>query len=115
MGFSRSTYFAYGVHVPIDGPAWEEGDRVQTELQRIKASGGCPDVGYLTAGNYDADMLFLVTRSDEVDLGTFEHVTPQTATADQLADWDRQLIAAAMALGYTDTSAPGWLVVPDLS
>jgi hypothetical protein len=113
MGMSNSTYFAYGIHVTTDQHAWEESDRVQSELPKIKAA--CPDVGYLSAGDYDQDFFFLVTKSSEVELGTFEHVTPQTASPEQLADWDRQLIAAAMELGYTDTSAPGWFVVPDLS
>lgn len=114
MGMYHSTYFAYGIHIPTgDRPAWEESERADTELPKIKA--GCPDVGHLSAGDYDRDMFFLVTKSTEVDLGGFEHVTPQTATPEQIAEWDRQLIAAAMALGYTDTSAPGWLVVPDCS
>lgn len=113
MGFDHSTYFAYGIHVTTDRYAWHESDHAETELPKIKKD--CPDVGYLTAGDYDRDMFFLVTRSNEVGLGKFEHVTPQTASPEQIADWDRQLIAAAMALGYRDTSAPGWLVIPDCS
>jgi hypothetical protein len=113
MGMSHSTYFAYGIHVTTGQHAWLESERADEELPKIKAA--CPDVGHLSAGNYDADMFFLVTKCSEVSLGKFEHVTPQTAGAEQIADWDRQLIAAAMALGYTDASAPGWLVVPDLS
>lgn len=113
MGFHHSTYFAYGIHVKTDTYPWEEGERAEDVLKQHKAT--CPDVGHLSAGDYDRDMFFLVTKCDEVSLGKFEHVTPQTATAEQLADWDRQLIAAAMALGYADTSAPGWLVVPDLA
>jgi hypothetical protein len=113
MGCYHSTYFAYGIHIPGDGSAWEEAERADDELKKIKAD--CPDVGHLSAGDYDRDFFFLVTKCSEVRLGKFEHVTPQTATAEQLADWDRQLIAAATALGYANTSAPGWLVVPDLS
>lgn len=113
MGMYHSTYFAYGIHIPTDRPAWEESERAETELAKIK--GQCPDVGHLEAGDYDRDMFFLTTKCTSVDLGGYEHVTPQTATAEQYADWDRQLIGAAMALGYKDTSAPGWFVVPDLS
>lgn len=113
MGFSRSTYFAYGIRINTDQYAWEEADHAETELPKIKSA--CPDLGHLSAGDYDQDDFFLVTRCNTVELGTFIHVTPQTATPERIADWDRQLIAAAMALGYTDTSAPGWLVVPDCS
>lgn len=113
MGYYHSTYFAYGLHVSVEGPAWEESERAETELPKIKDR--CPDIGHLEAGDYDRDHFFLVTKCSSVDLGKFEHVTPQTASPEQIADWDRQLIAAAMSLGYTDTSAPGWFVVPDLS
>lgn len=113
MGFSRSTYFAYGARITTDQYAWQEAEHIEAELPKYNAA--CPDVGHLTAGDYDADMVFLVTQSREVELGEYEHVTPQTATPEQIADWDRQLIAAAMALGYEDMSAPGWLVVPDCS
>jgi len=113
MGYYHSTYFAYGIHIPLEGPAWKEAERADERLPTIKAD--CPDVGHLEAGDYDRDHFFLTTKCDSVDLGKFEHVTPQTASPEQIADWDRQLIAAAMALGYKDTSAPGWFVVPDLS
>lgn len=114
MGMYHSTYFAYGIHVPVEGSAWEESERADDVLPKIKAA--CPDVGHLSAGDYDRDRFFLVTKCDEVDLGNFAHVTPQTATAEQLADWNRQLAEAAERLGYGEnTGAPGWIVVPDLS
>jgi hypothetical protein len=113
MGHDHSTYFAYGIHVTTDQYAWHESEHADTELPKIKDR--CPNIGYLTAGDYDQDMFFLTTKCTSVELGEFEHVTPQTASPEQIADWDRQLIAAAMALGYTDVSAPGWFVVPDLS
>lgn len=116
MGMDHSTYFAYGVHIPISEYAWEETERLDKELTPLADQ--CPDVGYLTAGDYDADRLFLVTKSDEVKLGTFEHVTPNTVTPEQIADWNRQLATAVHALGYADLpdlDAPGWLCVPDVS
>jgi len=117
MGMYHSTYFAYGVHVPpIEGKyAWAEAEHVEAELPQHKEQS--PDVGYLTAGDYDEDFLFLTTECTEVDLGQWEHVTPQSHTPERLADWDRQLAAAVEALGYSDrdVSAPGWLCIPDLS
>ncbi|MFI0915226.1 hypothetical protein [Streptomyces abikoensis] len=111
MGMYHATYFAYGIHVTIDIHAWEEAERIDAELPRDR----CPDVGHLSAGDYDCDMLFLVTKATEVALGKFEHVTPNTTTAEQLADWNRQLAEAAAALGYGRITEPGWLIVPDLS
>ncbi|WP_405794076.1 hypothetical protein [Streptomyces sp. NBC_01506] len=113
MGMYHSTYFAYGIHVVTDQHGWQASEHAETELPKVKDR--CPNVGYLTAGNYDEDMLFLVTESTEVDLGKFEHVTPARVSAEQQADWDRQLAEAARALGYGEFSSAGWLVVPDLS
>ncbi|MYY08811.1 hypothetical protein GT204_07815 [Streptomyces sp. SID4919] len=112
MGFHHSTYFAYGTHIPTSH-AWDEADRIDTVLARVWDI--CPAVGHLTAGDYDRDRLFLVTHSTEVSLGAYEHVTPDAYPPEQIADWTRQIAAAADALGYTALAAPGWLVVPDLS
>lgn len=113
MGFSHSTYFAYGIHIPTNRPAGYEADHTEDTLPTVKAT--CPDVGYLQAGDYDREMFFLVTHCEEIDLGKFEHVTPDRITAEQRADWDRQLAAAAQSLGYDNASAPGWLAIPDMS
>jgi hypothetical protein len=111
MGMYHSTYFAYGVHVA----GGDDHERLEEEFPKHK--GQIPDVGYLFAGNYDRDQLFLTTVCTEVDLGEWKHVTPQSHTAEQLAAWDRQLSDAVDLLGYGDraVSAPGWLCVPDLS
>ncbi|MEU0808751.1 hypothetical protein [Streptomyces sp. NPDC005970] len=113
MGYYHSTYFAYGFRIPDGGAPWQLAERLEAELPKLK--GQCPDVGFLQAGDYDRDMTFLVTQSDEVDLGKFKTVTPQTATAEQYAAWGEQLRAAAVVLGVDEIPEPGWLVVPDLS
>lgn len=116
MGMYHSTYFGYGILIPVDGPPWQEAERLEEELKKLKDQ--CPDVGYLQAGNYDDDMTFLVTTSDEIDLGTYKFVSPETHSAEHLADWDRQLATAIDALGYREKigpASPGWLCVPDLS
>ena len=111
MGMYHSTYFAYGFQIPDTHPGALE-DLDDQLRQHNEQHGG--DVGYLNAGNYDQDMTFLVTHSTEVSLGKFEHVTPQTYSAEQYEAWNRELKAAAKALGVV-TREPGWLVVPDLS
>ncbi|MFI8351250.1 hypothetical protein [Streptomyces sp. NPDC085596] len=103
MGMYHSTYFAYGVRIPDTDPEHIE----ETELGE--------GVGYLLAGDYDRDMTFLTTQCKEVDLGEFQHVTPQTADDEQRAAWDQALRTAAARLGVEPQSEPGWFVVPDLS
>lgn len=113
MGMYHSTYFAYGVHVDVS--TYGESERIDEELRKHRDQ--LPNVGFLMAGNYDDDQLFLTTACTEVGLGKWEHVTPHSHTAEQMDTWNRQLAAAVEALGYGDraVSAPGWLCVPDLS
>jgi hypothetical protein len=114
MGYYHSTYFAYGLRIPIDAHPWTETDRIDAELATLKAE--CPDVGHLTAGDYDRDMLFLVTESDEIALGKYGRA--MSATPEKCADWDRQLRNAVDQLGYghlRDLEEPGWICIPDLS
>lgn len=117
MGMYHTTYFAYGIHVPlIEGRyAWAEAEHCDITLLQHKEQ--FPDVRYLTAGDYDEDCLFITTQCRAVEYGEWVHVTPQTHTGVQLAEWNRQLCAAVEALGYgdRDVSAPGWLCVADLS
>ncbi|MFF1686062.1 hypothetical protein [Streptomyces sp. NPDC058254] len=114
MGYYHSTYFAYGLRIPVDAHPWAETDRIDEELKAVRDQ--CPDVGHLTAGDYDRDMLFLVTKSNRVDLG--EYGRASSATPEQRADWGRQLANAVDHLGYghiRDLDAPSWLCIPDLS
>ncbi|MFI2426550.1 hypothetical protein ACH5A7_21045 [Streptomyces sp. NPDC018955] len=114
MGMYHSTYFAYGLHIPVDGPAWAETDRIDSELAKLKDR--CPDVGHLSAGHYDDDMVFLVTKTDEVRLGSYGRAN--LATDEERAAWNLQLAHAVVALGYDelpDLAEPGWLCIPDLS
>jgi hypothetical protein len=114
MGMYHSTYFAYGIHIPTAESAWVEGDRIDVELAKHKDR--CPDVGHLAAGDYDHDLLFLVTTSNEIRLGAYGRATE--ATTAQRANWDHQLANAVQALGYSelpDLPPPGWLCIPDLS
>ncbi|MFE6225445.1 hypothetical protein [Streptomyces sp. NPDC057854] len=114
MGYYHSTYFAYGLRIPTEAHPWHEADRIDTVLATVKDR--CPNVSHLQAGDYDRDMLFLVTQANEIPLGQYGRAT--LATAEQRANWDTQLANAIHALGYAqhpDLEAPGWICIPDLS
>lgn len=116
MGYSHSTYFAYGLKIPTTSYPWQTAEHLETELPKLKDK--CPDVGFLQAGDYDEDMTFLVTKSEEISLGSYELVTPDNLTDEQRANWDRQLYAAVEALGHRDApdlTKPGWICIPDVS
>jgi hypothetical protein len=103
---------------PVTRHAWAEAERLDTS--GALRTGGTPDVGHLTAGDYDRDALFLIASDKddelEVKLGSFIHVHPHTK-AHQLPVWDGQLKAAWAAAGYALDAfpEPGWIVVPDCS
>lgn len=103
MGMYHSTYFAYGIQIP---------DTRSDVIEETELGEG---VGYLKAGNYDADMTFLVTECNEVSLGNFETVTPQSFTRYERTAWDTALRIAAEQLGVTPKTEPGWITVPNCS
>jgi hypothetical protein len=104
MGYYTSAYLAYGVQIP---------DKDEAELDRGIPGG--TEVGHLRAGKYDDERTYLVTECEESDLGEALEVTPQAATAEQYAAWDRDLRAAATALGVEQIRDPSWLLIPHVS
>ena len=119
MGYRTSAYHFYGIHVPAD--QWVEDDHPVAEGERIDMivralAQDARDIGYVTAGDYDRDMLFLVASGDdddlEVELGTFRCVSGDQAAR---PEWDHRLRRVADAMGYELPGEPGWITVPDLS
>ena len=122
MGYDTSAYAFYGVHIPReqwgDPHAGGEPDRVQEVLSANSLA--VPDVGYLMAGDYDRDMLFLtadVTPNEDVEvrLGTFRRFEP--ASSHRLMKLTDQLNEAVKLLGYDilELDAPAYIAVPDYS
>lgn len=107
MGFSRATYFAYGIRI-ADTPS----DVLDAALNALPED---TRPGYLLAGNYDQDMTFLVTEHREIKLGTFELVTPESFNRYERPAWDVALRIAAEHIGVEALSEPGWFTVPDMS
>ena len=117
MGMDHSTYHAFGVHVPEaqyqTGHIQSEGEWLDAVIRHAEGLDNRL-LGYLTAGDYDRDMLFLTASEDgehlETELGKFSvlsHVDTE-GRADVIK-------ALAEAAGYTGLAEPGWLVIPDVS
>jgi len=117
MGFSHSTYHAFGVHVPRG--QYQTG-HLNSECEWVDAvirhTEGLDNrlLGHLPAGDYDRDQLFLVASEPgeklQVELGSFRVLSEVDVTGRAEA-----IKALAEAAGYTITAEPGWLVVPDCS
>lgn len=100
MSIWTSAYLAYGFEIP----ATDE-DALDAAL-----GGFDGDVGHLSAGAYDRERLYLVTACHEAELGSPESVA-LNLSAEQRADWDRQLEAALNALDLPAGAKPAWLLI----
>lgn len=120
MGISTSAYFFFGVRVPREqhdeDHVWAEAERLDRMVMPVD------EVGYITAGPYDRDELFLCfvpsagpMRHAEVSYGEFRTVNPQNVDAETTARWTRLIRQAADSAGYKDLDEPGWTVVVDQS
>jgi hypothetical protein len=120
MGFRHGAYVAYGVRVPVDPYVSDDAglypsEQVDQALSVPTLCASCPDVGYLEAGDYDADFFFVVTKCDSATLGTYTRIT----YGDDTRDWDVQLERFLEVMGWSrlfpDLEAPSWFVVRDHS
>jgi hypothetical protein len=115
-----SAYHFYGVHVPSEQwakgyYAWSEGERLDPIIKDLGLGDGSVSVGYLCAGDYDRNMLFLCVDIQglgfEVRLGEYR-VSPQLPAE---VNWNMALRMVADTAGYTGLADPAWITVPDLS
>ncbi|TVZ96471.1 hypothetical protein [Streptomyces sp. BK340] len=108
MGYYPSAWLAYGVQIPDTSS-----DQLEDALGTLDGQRGdqADHVGYLHAGRYDDEDSYLVTQATEAEIGSSVVVAPNRATAEQYADWDHNLAAAARALGMTDPIEPSWLLI----
>lgn len=119
-----SAYAFFGIHVPRDqweqpsGTVRAESDRLDLILSAARAKDDrLKDVGHLSAGGYDQDMLFLCASGKdqgiEASLGTYRRFSfPDVETA---RIWIEGLQVLALEAGYSGLEAPAWIAVPDLS
>ena len=113
MGMYHTTYFAFGGKIADN--AFEHMDLVEKfepegEFHAVLSS---YDVGYLIAGDYDRDKLFLTTACESVDLGKYMRVSPDVHGVE--ADWTHNLQMVADEIGVELLENPAWFVVLDLS
>lgn len=120
MGFVHGTYHFYGAHVPrewwSETHPWDEATRVTSLVQDLGVGDKSVQLGALSAGDYDRDMLFLTVRvnglSLQVGLGEFR-LSPQLPVQHQ---WDTALRILAAEAGYPPGKLVcGWITVPDCS
>lgn len=117
MGFSHSTYHGFGVHVPREqyrtGHTQSEGEWLDAVIRHTEGLDNRL-LGHLSAGDYDRDELFLIASGPgetlTVELGSFVVLAAVDVTGRAEA-----VKALAEAAGYTLTTEPGWLVIPDCS
>jgi hypothetical protein len=100
MSIWTSAYLAYGFEIPKT-----DEDALDTALGGLDG-----DVGHLSVGAYDRERLYLVTACHEAELGSPETVD-LNLSAEQRADWDRQLEAALSALGMPFGATPAWHLI----
>lgn len=114
MGMYHETYFAFGAK--INDNAYS----VMSLIEEFEGGGrynqllGAHGVGWLMAGNYDNDRLFLTTYCESVDLGKYVRVDPGLMEH-RKTDWTRNLQVVAKEIGVELLEEPSWFVIPDLS
>jgi hypothetical protein len=99
-------YAIYGVRIP-DDIDW-------TELE--KDPGQCRNdglVGYVRAGAYDKDMIFLAIKVEELGPGQYKLITRDTMFNERKsqAHWNDALNVAIGKLGLYSIDGPGWFFV----
>ncbi|MFJ3170609.1 hypothetical protein ACIPJK_07465 [Streptomyces roseus] len=108
MRFYSTAYLAYGIQIPDTDN--HDIYKVENTLQTLNNG-----VGYLTAGRFGNDRVYLTTECHSADAGEYLALVPEIlANRPELATWDAALKAAAEALGHTDTPAPHWFLTADL-
>lgn len=116
MGFSHSTYLAYGVRIE-DTPSWVMEEKKLNEHPPAEGEREMSNdrVGFLHAGDYDEDMTFLVTYCESVNLGSYYRVPDPLDDAAKRALWDENIAWAVKHNGFLPAGEPVWFVVPDCS
>jgi len=112
MGMQHSTYFAFGAKIAQDAYAvdWEELEPGGIWHPTLMAY----DVGFLMAGDYDRDMMFLTSYCKRVEPGWYERINAFEINI-QVLGCQHNLRSVAAEIGHPLIEEPSWFVVPDLS
>jgi hypothetical protein len=115
MGYYYSTYVAFGSLVEEDTcKAMDLHERLEYLGDLNPILNRYDGVGFLLAGNYDNDKLFLTTECISVALGRTIRLDFSTFPEEDLEEWSRTLKQASEALGIPLLHEPCWFVIPDL-
>lgn len=112
MGMSHSTYFAFGAKIADNAYTmdWEQFEPGGLHYPTLFAYG----VGFLMAGNYDQDKLFLTGYCKRVELGDHERVNP-FSLGHQENDWKYNIQRVADEIDVPLLEEPAWFCIPDMS
>lgn len=87
MKLYATGYLVYGVKIPRHV---EEGLESSDDLRNFNLANGAK-LGYLTAGSFENDELYLVTYCKSVEPGEDEYFSPDAFSRKQRAAWKRQI------------------------
>lgn len=115
MSISITVTHFYGVRIPDDTDwlALEDDPGQISYNGDTNVYGG--RVGYLMAGAYDADMMFLAINWQHIEPGGYVYHSGEKPNANKFERdrWNDDLRAMADHLGVEIIEGPGWFTVPD--
>lgn len=108
MGISRTVISIYGIRI-CDDTDWLALDN---DPGQCRNSG---QVGYIRAGAYDRQMMFLALRWKHVEPGEYILHSGERPNANKFERdrWNSDLHAEADRLGLEIIDGPGWFTMPD--
>lgn len=87
MKLYSTGYLVFGVKIPRH---LEEGLEVSDHIRTFNLANRA-NIGYLTAGEFEDDSLYLVTYCEGVEPGEKKYVAPRAFSRKQRTTWKRQI------------------------
>jgi hypothetical protein len=103
-------YLVFGVKIPRH---LEEGLEVSDSIRNFNLENGA-SLGYLTAGSFEDDSLYLVTYCEGVEPGEKKYVAPRAFSRKQRIAWKRQIEKFLRESSFEALDAVGLRMIADL-